>query len=172
MVPSGDLSTHQPARDESPVPRPAVVQKPGHRPPSDCHVRQLNGGRLRQQAGGHSLQRPLLIDRATSPMDGDQGHPAGSEVPARPSQHPSGPAQPPQPSPGCGMVTPSSGSERSTAQVGFPHPGPVRNTPQRQAAAVLLPDSGPSGSPRGRLPPPLEQPREGSGAGQRPQISR
>ena len=141
-------------------------------------MRQLDGGRLHQQAGGHGLQRPLLIDRATSPMDGDQGHPAGSEVPPRPSQCPSEPAQPLQPSPGCRMVTPSSGGERSTAQVGFPHPGPVCNTPQCQAAAVLLPDSGPSGSPRGCLPPPLEQPRrvcipplppgrEGSGAGQR-----
>ena len=83
-------------------------------------MRQLNGGRLRQQPGGHGLQRPLLIDRATSPMNGDQGHPAGSEVPARPSQCPSVLTQPSQPSPGCGMVTLSSGSEGSTAQVGFP----------------------------------------------------
>ena len=111
-------------------------------------------------------------------MGRDQGHPAGSEVPARLSQCLSGPTQPPQPSPGCGMVAPSSGSDGSTVQVGFPHPGPVRNTPQCQAAAVLLSDSGPSGSPRGCLPSPLEQPRhvcvpplppgrEGSGSGQR-----
>ena len=35
VVPSGELSPHQPARDESPVPHPPVIQKPGHRPPSD-----------------------------------------------------------------------------------------------------------------------------------------
>ena len=61
VVSSGELSPHQPARDESPVPRPAVVQKPGHRPPSDCHVQQLNGGSLRQQAGGGTVSSALCL---------------------------------------------------------------------------------------------------------------
>ena len=95
--------------------------------------------RLCQQAGGHSLRLPLLVDKATSPMDGIQQGPTGSEVPAGSIQRPGGPTQLPQPSPGCGMVASPSGSEGPTAHVGFPHFRPVRNTSQCQAASVLLP---------------------------------
>ena len=76
------------------------------------------------------------------------------------------------------MVTPPAGSKGLTAQVGVPHARPVRNTPQCQAAAVLLPDPGSPGPLRGRLPAPLGQSRhvrlsplptgrESGGSGQR-----
>ena len=109
--------------------------------------------------GGHSLRLPLLVDRATSPMDGIQQGPTGSEVPAGTIQRPGGPTQPPQPSPGCGMVASPSGSKGPTANVGFPHSRPVRNTSQCQAASVLLPDPGSPGPLRGCLPAPLGQSR-------------
>ena len=76
------------------------------------------------------------------------------------------------------MVTPPAGSKGPTAQVGVPHARPVRNPPQCQAAAVLLPDPRSPGPLRGRLPAPLGQSRhvrvsplptgrESGGSGQR-----
>ena len=111
-------------------------------------------------------------------MDGIQQGPTGNEVPAGTIQRPGGPAQPPQPSPGCGMVASPSGSEGPTAHVEFPHSRPVRNTSRCQAASVLLPDPGSPGRLRGRLPsllgqsrhvrvPSLPSGRESSGSGQR-----
>ena len=178
MVTSGELITHQSPGDEGPVPSPPFIQGPSHRPPGDSNVRQFNGSRLCQQAGGHSLRLPLLVDRATSLMDGIQQSPTGSEVPAGTIQRPGGPAQPPQPSPGCRRVASPSGSEGPTAHVGFPHSRPVRNATQCQAASVLLPDPGSPGCLQGRLPsslgqsrhvrvPSLPSGRESRGSGQR-----
>ena len=176
MVTPGELITHQSPGDEGPVPSPPFVQGPSHRPPGDSEVRQFDGSH--QQAGGHSLQLPLLVDRSTSPMDGIQQGPTGGEVSAGTIQRPGGPAQPLQPSPGCRMVASPSGSEGPTAHVGFPHSRPVRNTSQCQAASVLLPDPRSPGRLRGCLPSPLGQSRhvrvpslpsgqESSGSGQR-----
>ena len=92
-------------------------------------------------------------------MDGIQQSPTGSEVPAGTVQRPGGPTQSPQPGPGCGMVASPAGSEGPTAHVGVPHTRPVRNTPQCQAAPVLLPDPRSPGPLRGRLPAPLGQSR-------------
>ena len=178
MVTPGELVTHQSAGDEGPVSSPPVVQGPSRRPPGDSDVRQFDGSRLCQQAEGHSFRLPLLVDRVTSPMGGSQQGPAGSEVLAGTIQRPSGPAQPPQPSPGCGMVASPSGSEGPIAHVGFPLSGPVRNTSQCQAAFVLLPDPGSPGRLRGRLlsslgqsrhlhVPSLPSGRESRGSGQR-----
>ena len=152
MVTLGELITHQSPGDEGPVPRPPFDQGPSHRPPGDSDVRQFDGSRLCQQAGGHSLRLPLHVVRATSPMAGIQHGPTGGEVPAGTIQRPGGPAQPLQPSPGCGMVASPSGGKGPTAHVGFPHSQPVRNTSQCQAASVLLPDPGSPGRLRGRLP--------------------
>ena len=127
MVTPGELITHQSPGDEGPVPSPPFVQGPSHRPPGDSDVRQFSGIRLCQQAGGHSLRLPLLVDRATSPMDGIELGPTGGEVPAGTIQRPGRPAQPLQPSPGCGTVASPSGSEELTPYVGFPHSRPVRN---------------------------------------------
>ena len=140
MVTPGELITHQSPGDEGLVPSPPFIQGPSLRPPGDSDVRQFDSSRLCQEAVGHSLRLLLLVDRATSPMDGIQQGPTGGEVPAGTIQHPGGPAQPPQPSPGCGMVASPSGSERSTAHVGFSHSRPVRNTSQCQAASVLIPE--------------------------------
>ena len=121
MVTPGELITHQSPGDEGPVPGPPFVQAPSHQPPDDSDVRQFDGSRLCQQAGGHSLRLLLVVDRATSPMDGIQQDPTGSELPAGTAQRPGGPTQPPQPSPRCGMVASPAGSERPTVHVGFPH---------------------------------------------------
>ena len=178
MVTPGELITHQSPGDEGPVPSPPFVQGPSRQPPGDSDVQQFDGSRLCQQAGGYSLRLPLLVDRATSPMDRIHQGPTGSKVPAGTSQRPGGPTQPPQPSPGCRMVASPSGSEGPTAHVGFPHAQPVRNTSQCQAASVLLPDPGSPGCLRRCLPSPLGQSRhvrvpslpssrESSGSGQR-----
>ena len=183
MVTPGELVTHQSPGDEGSVRGLSFVQAPSHRPPGDSNVRQFDCSRLCEQAGGHSLRLPLLVDRATSLMDGIQQSPTGSEVPAGTVQRPGGPTQSPQPGPGCGMVASPTGSEGPTAHVGVPHTLPVRNTSQCQAAPVLLPDPGSPSPLRGRLPAPLGQSRhvhvpslppgrESSGSGQRdPQIS-
>ena len=178
MVTAGELITHQSPGIEGPVPSPPFVQTSCHRPPGDSDVRQFDGSRLCQQAGGNSLRLPLLVDRATSSMDGSQQGPTGSEVPAGTIQRPGRPTQPPQPSPGCGMVASPAGSEGPTAHVGFRHARPVRNTSRCQAAPVLLPDPGSPDPLRGRLPaslgqsrhvrvPSLPSGRESSGSGQR-----
>ena len=57
------------------------------------------------------------------------------------------------------MVTPPAGGEEAPARVGIPHTGLVRDSPQCQAAPVLLSDPGSSSPIRGRLPSPLERPR-------------
>ena len=145
MVTPGELVTHQSPGVEGPVPGTPCVQAPSHRPPGDSDVRQFDCSRLCEQAGGHSLRLPLLVDRATSPMDGIQQSPTGSEVPAGTVQRPGGPTQSPQPGPGCGMVASPTGSEGPTAYVRVPHTRPVRNTSQCQVAPVLLPDPGSPG---------------------------
>ena len=127
MVTPGELITHP------------FVQAPSHQPLGDSDVRQFDGSRLCQQAVGNSLRLPLLIDRATSPMDGIQQGPTGSEVPAGTIQRPGGPTQPPQPSPGCGMVASPSVSEGPTAHVGFPHSRLVRNA-KLPLYCSLMPD--------------------------------
>ena len=115
-------------------------QPSSHRPLSDSDVRQFDCNRPCEQVRGHGLRLPLLVDRVTSPMDGIQQSPTRSEVLAGTVQRPGGTAQSPEPGPGGGVVTPPAGSKGPTAQVGVPHARPVRNTPQCQAAAVLLPD--------------------------------
>ena len=155
MVTPGELITHQSPGVKGPVPGPPCVQVSSHRPPSDSDVRQFDCSRLCEQTGGHGLRLPLLVDRATSPMDGIQQSPTGSKIPAGTVQRPGRPAQSPQPGPGCGVVAPPAGGKGPTAQVGVPHSRPVRNTPQCQAASVLLPDPGSPGPLRGRLPAPL-----------------
>ena len=178
MITPGELITHQPPGVESPVPDTPCVQPSSHQPPSDSDVRQLDCSCLCEQARGHGLRLPLLVDRATSPMDGIQQSPTRSEILAGTVQRPGGPAQSPQPGPGGGVVTPSAGSKGPTAIVGVHHARPVRNTPQCQAAAVLLPDPGSPGPLRGCLPAPLGQSRhvrvsplptgqESGGSGQR-----
>ena len=125
MVTPGELITHQSPGDEGPVPSPPFVQGPSHQPPGDSDVQQFDGSCLCQQAGGHSLRLPLLVNRATPPMDGIQQGPTGSEIPAGTIQRPGGPAQPPQPSPGCVMAASPSSSKGPTAHVGVPHSRPV-----------------------------------------------
>ena len=167
MVTLGELVTHQPPGVKSPVPGTPCVQPSSHRPPGDSDVRQFDCSRLCEQARGNGLRLPLLVDRATR-----------SKILAGTVQRPGGPAQSPQPGPGGGVVTPPAGSKGPTAQVGVPHARPVRNKPQCQAAAVLLPDPGSPGPLRGRLPAPLGQSRhvrvsplptgrESGGSGQR-----
>ena len=95
MVSGGDLFTHQPPRDEGPVPSPSGVQGPGHGPPCDRNVRQLDSGGLCQQTRGHGLRRPLLVDRATNPMVRGQQSPARSEVLAGAVRRPGRSPQPP-----------------------------------------------------------------------------
>ena len=88
MVGTGELVTHQSPRDESSVPSHKVVRRHCHQPSSDSDVRQFDGRNLCQQEGGHSLRLPLLVDRATSPMDRVPQCPSGSKVPARAIQCP------------------------------------------------------------------------------------
>ena len=179
MVTPGELVTHQSPGVKGPCFLALrAFQASSHRPPSDSDVRQFDCGRLCEQTGGHGLRLPLLVDRATSPMDGIKQSPTGSKIPAGTVQRPGGPAQSPQPGPGCGVVAPPAGGKGPTAQVGVPHARPVRNTPQSQAASVLLPGPGSPGPLRGRLPAPLGQSRhvcvsplptgrENGGSGQR-----
>ena len=152
MVAGRGLAAHQPSRNESPVPSPSGIQGPSHGPPSDSDVRQPDSGCLCQQAGGHDLRLLLLVDRETSPMVGVQQSPAGSEVLARAVQCPGRPPQPPEPGSWGRVVTPSTGSKESPTHVGVPHAGLVRDSPECEAAPVLLSDPGSSSPLRGRLP--------------------
>ena len=76
------------------------------------------------------------------------------------------------------MVPPPAGSEEDHPHLGVPDNRHISNTPQCEAAPVLLPDSRPSSRLRRRLPPPVESSRrvrvstlpsgqEGSGQSQR-----
>ena len=121
MVTPGELVTHQSPGVKGPFPGTPCVQASSHRPPSDSDARQFDCGRLCEQTGGHGLRLPLLVDRATSPMDGIQQSPTGSKIPARTVQRPGGPAQSLQPGPGCRVVAPPAGGKGPTAQVGVPH---------------------------------------------------
>ena len=159
MVGTGELVTHQSPRDESSVPSHKVVRRHCHQPSSDSDVRQFDGRSLCQQAGGHSLRLPLLVDRATSLMDRVPRCPSGSEVPARAIQCPGRSPQPSESSAGCRMVPPSAGGKETDPNLGVPVAGLVRDTSQREAAPVLLPNPGPPGRLRGCLPSPLERPR-------------
>ena len=100
MVAPGELVTHQPPGVKSPVPGTLCVQPSSHRPPSDSDVRQFYCSRLCEQARGHDLRLPLLVDRATSPIDGIQQSPTRSKILAGTVQRPGGPAQSPQSGPG------------------------------------------------------------------------
>ena len=159
MVGTGKLATHQSARDESSVPSHEIVRRRCHQPSSDSNVQQFDGRSLCQQAGGHSLRLPLLVDRATSPMDRVPQCPSGSEVPARAVQCPGRSPQPSELGTGCRMVPPSAGGEETDSNLGVPVAGLVRDTSQREAAPVLLPNPGLPGRLRGCLPSPLERPR-------------
>ena len=59
LVTPGELITHQSPGDEGPVPSPPLVQGPSHRPPGDSDVRQFDGSRLCQQAGGAQSPTPF-----------------------------------------------------------------------------------------------------------------
>ena len=149
-----------------------------HQPASDSNVRQLHGGGLRQQAGGDSFRLPLRVDRATSLLDRSPQHTPGSEVPPGTIKRPRGSPQPLQPSTRCEVVPPPAGSEEDHPHLGVSDNRPIRNTPQREVAPVLLPNSRSSSRLGGRIPPPVESPRrvristlpfgrEGSGQSQR-----
>ena len=159
MVEPGELAAHQSARVESPVSSPAIVPGRSCRPLGDSDVRQLDGSRLCQQAGGHGLRLPLLVDRATSPMDRVPQCPSGSEVPTRTIQCPSRSPQPPESSTGRRVVSPPKGGEETNSHLRVPVAGLVRDTSQCKAAPVLFSNPGPPGRLRGCLPSPLERPR-------------
>ena len=159
MVRTGELVTHQSPRVESSVPSHKVVRRHCHQPSSDSDVRQFDGCSLCQQAGGHSLRLPLLVDRATSLMDRVAQCPSGNGVPAKAIQCPGRSPQPSESSAGCRMVPPSAGGKETDLNFGVPIAGLVRDTSQREAAPVLLPNPGPPGRLRGCLPSPLERPR-------------
>ena len=178
VVIPGDLAPHQHLRDESSVPGTSGLPGHDHRPASDSNVRQLLGSGLRQQARGDSFRLPLRVDRATSPLDGSRQRTPGSEVPPGTIERPRGSPQPPQPSTRYGVVPPPAGSEDDHLHLGVPDNRPIRNTPQCEAAPVLLPDSRPSSRLRRCLLPPVEPSqcvrvptlpsgREGSGQSQR-----
>ena len=67
----------------------------------------------------------------------------GSEVPPGTIKRPRGSPQPLQPSARCGVVPPPAGSEEDHPHLGVSDNRPIRNTPQCEAAPVLLPDSRP-----------------------------
>ena len=83
VVGAGEFFAHKSPGDEGPVPGLAALPGDGHRSSCDRDVRQLDGGCLRQQAGRHGLQLPLLIDQATSPMGRELRCPVGGEVSSR-----------------------------------------------------------------------------------------
>ena len=85
--------------------------------------------------------------------------PSGSEVPARAIQCPGRSPQPSESSAGCRMVLPSAGGKETDPNLGVPVAGLVRDTSQREAVPVLLPNPGPPGRLRGCLPSPLKRPR-------------
>ena len=159
IVGTGELITHQSPRDESSVPSHKVVRRHCHQPSSDSDVRHFDGRSLCQQAGGHSLRLLLFIDRATSPMDRVPQCPSGSEVPARTIQCPGRSPQPLESSAGCRMVPPSAGGKETDPNLGVPIAGLVRDTSQREAAPILLPNPGRRAHLQGCLPSPLERPR-------------
>ena len=159
MVEPGDFATHQHLGDESSVPSASGFSGHDHQPVSDSSVRQLHGSGLRQQAVGDSVRLPLRVDRATSPSDGSPQRAPGSEVPPGAIERPSGSPQPPQPSVRCGVVPPPAGSKDDHPHLGVSDHRPVRNTPQCEAAPVLLPDPRPKSRLRGCLPPRMESSR-------------
>ena len=159
MVEPGELAAHQSAGDESPVSSPAIVPGRSRRPLGDSDVRQFDGSRLCQQAEGHHLRLPLLVDSVTSPMDRVPQCPSGSDVPARTIQCPSRTPQPPESSTGRRVVSPPTGGEETNSHLGIPVAGLVRDTSQCEATPVMLFNPGPPGSLRGCLPSPLERPR-------------
>ena len=145
MDETGELAPHQPPGNEGPVSGPAIIPELSRRPSGDSDVRQLDGGCLCQQTGRYGLRLPLRTDRATSPMDGIQQRPAGSEIPAGTVQRPSGSPQPQESSTGCRMVSPPTGGEETDSHLGVLVAELVRDTPQREAAPVLLSSSGSPG---------------------------
>ena len=70
-----------------------------------------------------------------------------------------GSPQPPQPSTRCEVVPPPAGSEEDHPHLGVSDNRPIRNTPQREVAPVLLPNSRSSSRLQGRIPPPVKSPR-------------
>ena len=159
MVRPGDLTPHQHSGDESSVPGASDLPGRGHQPASNSNVRQLHGSSLRLQAGGDSFRLPLLVDRATSPLDGSPQRTPGSEIPSGTIERPRGSSQPLQPSTSGGMVPAPTGGEEDHPHLEIPDDRPIRNTPQCEASPVLLTDSRPSGRLRRRLPPPVESSR-------------
>ena len=122
-------------------------------------MRQFDGSSLCQQAGGHSLRLPLLVGRATSPMDRVPQCPSGSEVPARTVQCSGRSPQPSESGTGCRMVPPPAGGEETDLNLGVPVAGLVCDVSQCEAAPVVLSNPEPPGRLRGCLLSPLEQPR-------------
>ena len=159
IVRPGDLPPHQHPGDESSVPGPSGLPGSGHQPASNGNVRQLHGSSLYLPAGGDSLGFPLLVDRATSPLDGGSLCAPGSEIPPGTIERPRGSSQPPQPSTSGGMVPAPTGGEEDHPHLGIPDHRLIRNTSQCEIAPVLLTDPRPSGRLRRRLPPPVESPR-------------
>ena len=178
VVGSGEFTAHQSPGIDGSVFGPAVIPEDSRRPSSDSDVQQLDGSSLCQQASGDGLRLPLLVDRATSPMDGVPQCPSGSEVTARTVQCPSGPPQPAESGAGVRVVSPPTGGEETHPHLGVPVAGRVRDTPQCETAPLLLSSPGSQGHLRGCLPSPLERPqrvlvsslspgRESCGPGQR-----
>ena len=159
VVGPGEFTAHQSPGNEGSVFGPAVIPEDSHRPSGDSDVRHLDGSGLCQQARGDDLRLPLLVDRATSPIDGVPQYPSGSEVPARTIQYPSGPPKPSESGAGARVVSPPASGEETHPHLVVPVAGLVRDTPQCKTAPVLLSSPGPPGRLRGCLPSPLERPR-------------
>ena len=63
VVGPGEVAAHQSSRDEGAVLGPSVVSRRCHQSSRDSNVRQLDGRDVRQQARGHGLPGPMLVDQ-------------------------------------------------------------------------------------------------------------
>ena len=94
VVRPGEVVAHQSSRDEGTVLGAAVISRRCHRTSLDGYVRQLDGCAVRQQARGHGLPCPMLVDQPPSEMDGESRHPSRCEVSSRSVQCPGRSPQP------------------------------------------------------------------------------
>ena len=174
----GEFTARQSPGNEGSVLGSAVIPGDSHRPSGDSNVRQLDSSGLCQQAGRDGLRLPLLVDRATSPMDRVPQCPSGGEIPAGTIQRSSGFPKPSKSSAGVRVVSPPASGEETHSHLGIPVAGLVRDSPQCETTPVLLSSPGSPGRLRGCLPSLLGRPgcirvssfspsRESRGPGQR-----
>ena len=155
----GESRTHQPSRVEGSVLSSSSVPTPSSRSVGGSDVRQLHGGSLRQQTGGHCVPQPLLVDEAASVLGRSKHREVACQVSTWQGQCLGGSAQ----SKGSGnrfrVVSPSRGGETGLLAPRDTYTGPICDQVEQEASALLFTGPRPHGCDGGCFHAPLGSPR-------------